>query len=175
MGSASEVRQGTSFPQPDLLELAQLTECRHLHDGLVKIARENGVHLIVGARISDINHSSSPVTVKSDAGRSWDFDVLIGSDGLNSVVRKSFLPDVKPKPPTGNSAFRAIVPMERVRNDPLTRDLTETSQMDIWMGANLSKNKPHGYIISYPISGGRDFNMVLSVLMWFCCAVVANS
>ena len=56
------------------------------------------------------------------------FDLVVGSDGVQSVVRKTLFPDVKPRPPTGNCAYRAIVPFEQVRNDPITRDLVEDAE-----------------------------------------------
>lgn len=80
---------------------------------------------------------------------------------VQSVVRRSLFPNVKPRPPTGNCAYRAIVPYEEVRKDPITRELVEDANgnpmntMEVWMAST-------GYIISYPISGGKDFNMVLS-------------
>lgn len=134
----------------------------HLHDGLTCVARELGAELVVNAKVDTIDYEDGgAVKVASEAGGKWTFDLVIGSDGINSVVRQAFLPDVKPRPPTNNAAFRAIVPMEKVRNDPLTRHLTEKAQMDIWMGADPSHGKKHGYIITYPISAGKDFNMVL--------------
>lgn len=134
----------------------------HLHDGLAQVARELGADLIVNAKVNKIDYQNGgPVKVATEAGGNWTFDLVIGSDGINSVVRHAFLPDVKPRPPTNNAAFRAIVPMEKLRNDPLTKHLTEKSQMDIWMGADPSHGKEHGYIITYPISAGRDFNLVL--------------
>lgn len=51
--------------------------------------------------------------------------------------------------------------MEQIRNDEVTRELVvgpdgkEKLTMEVWMA-------PGSYIISYPISGGGDFNMVLS-------------
>lgn len=139
-----------------------LTGSRHLHDGLIQVARKNGVELLVNAKVNKIGYESGgEAHVADETGRNWTFDLVIGSDGINSVVRKAFLPDVKPRPPTNNAAFRAIVPMSKVAKDPLTKHLTHKSQMDLWMGSNPSKGKEHGYVISYPISAGKDFNMVL--------------
>jgi salicylate hydroxylase len=128
----------------------------HLHDGLAEVAKREGAGIFIDSKVVEIDWTSSKqVTVTTERAKKWTFDLLVGADGLKSVVRSKILPDVKPKAPTGNCAYRAIVPMEKVRNDPMTRELCEKSQMDIWMS-------PQCYIISYPISNGRDYNMVWS-------------
>lgn len=139
-----------------------LVHRHHLHNGLVEVAQANGVDIVIDTRIAEMEQrSDGRVSVTSEKGKSWTFDVVVGSDGVGSCVRKALFPDVKPKPSTGNCAYRAIVPMEDVRNDPLTRELVEDkdgnpiSTMEVWMS-------PAGYVISYPIADGRDFNMVLS-------------
>jgi len=65
------------------------------------------------------------------------------------------MPDVKPAPPTGNCAYRAIVPYDQIRKDPISKELVEKLTMEVWMSHKA-------YIISYPISNGTQFNMVLS-------------
>ena len=134
----------------------------HLHNGLVEVAKASGVRVIVDTRISQMRQSANGrVSVTSTRDHTYTFDVVIGSDGVGSFVRKTLFPEVKPRPPTGNCAYRAIVPFEEVRKDPLTRELVEDSEgnpmmtMEVWMA-------PTGYIISYPVANGRDFNMVLS-------------
>ena len=97
----------------------------------------------------------------TEKGRVYKFDLVIGSDGVSSIVRRTLFPDVKPKPPTNNCAYRAIVPYSEVRADPETRELVEDKDgnliktMEVWMA-------PTGYIISYPISDAKEFNMVLN-------------
>lgn len=135
----------------------------HLHDGLVQVARQKGVELVTGARVSEIQYHvdvGERVGVRDVKGRVWDFDLVIGADGLNSVTRRTILPDVKPTPTTTLAAYRAVVPMEKVKNDPFTRELVDKPTINVWMGAK--EGEEHGYVIAYPISGGRDFNMVLS-------------
>lgn len=137
----------------------------HLHDGLLQVGREKGVELVTGARVAEISHrvtAGEKVTVRDETGNSWAFDLVIGADGVNSVTRRSILPDVKPAPMTNIAAYRAVVPMEMVKKDPLARELVEKPTMDIWMSA--AEGKAHGYVITYPISGGDVFNMVLTHL-----------
>lgn len=98
--------------------------------------------------------------VRDEGGREWEFDLAVGADGLRSVTRQTILPDVKPFAPTNNAAYRAVVPMELVKSDPITRELVEKPTMDIWMGG--AEGKEHGYVITYPISGGSALNLVLS-------------
>ncbi|KAI3396875.1 hypothetical protein diail_11579 [Diaporthe ilicicola] len=135
----------------------------HLHDGLQTVARQKGVELVTGARVCEIDYQVAEgemVKIKDDTGRSWDFDLVIGADGLNSVTRRTILPDVKPKPPTNVAAYRALVPMSQVKADPLTRELVERPAINVWMGAK--EGKEHGYVIAYPISGGSTYNIVLT-------------
>jgi salicylate hydroxylase len=99
--------------------------------------------------------SSKRVAVITETGQKYSFDLLVGADGVKSVVRRKILPRVKPAPPTGNCAYRAIVPCSKIRADPELRGLVEKLTMEVWMADK-------SYIISYPISAGQDFNMVLS-------------
>lgn len=139
-----------------------LVHRHHLHNGLVEVARNHGVEIYIDSRVAALQQQQDgQVTVTTEKGKAYSFDLVIGSDGVQSVVRRTLFPDVKPRPPTGNCAYRAIVPYDEIRKDPLTRELVEDKDgnlkrsMEVWMA-------PTGYIISYPISDSKDFNMVLS-------------
>ncbi|PSS13356.1 hypothetical protein M430DRAFT_77120, partial [Amorphotheca resinae ATCC 22711] len=128
----------------------------HLHEGLVKIAEKNGAKLLINSRVEHIDfQDGKKVTVTTQAGKKHTFDFLIGSDGVNSVVRKTLFPEVKPAPPTNNCAYRAIVPYSQIREDPVAKELIDKLTMEVWMADK-------SYIITYPISAGKDFNLVLS-------------
>ena len=127
----------------------------HLHTGLAEGARRHGCNLVVGARVTKIDDSSSPVKVTTEKGVTYEFDLLIGSDGLKSVVRTVLFPDVKPRAPTKNAAYRGVIPYDEVfAKVPEAKSLFRNS-IDVW-------GSPGGYIISYPISAGKDLNLVLS-------------
>ena len=93
------VRQELGFPW-------WLVHRAHLHQGLVDVARKHGANLVINARVNHIDYQGDgPVKVKTEAGKEYIFDLLIGSNGLNSAVRRTILPYVKPKLPTGNCAY----------------------------------------------------------------------
>ncbi|OCL14438.1 FAD/NAD(P)-binding domain-containing protein [Glonium stellatum] len=128
----------------------------HLHEGLVDVARKNGCDIHIDSRVASISYQTpGPVQVQTERGATFSFDLLIGSDGVGSIVRRTLFPSVKPSPPTTNCAYRAVVPYSQIRKDPSLVELVSKPTMEVWMA-------PHAYIITYPISAGKDFNMVLS-------------
>lgn len=96
--------------------------------------------------------------VTTESGQTYTFDLLIGSDGLKSVVRRVLFPDVKPRAATNNAAYRSVIPYEELwQKVPESREFG--NNIDVW---SVEK----GYMITYPISAGRDWNTV--------CMVMAN-
>ena len=128
----------------------------HLHEGLLETAIKHGAKVHVDSFVTNIDYETAEkVNIETRQGKRYCFDLLIGADGVNSVTRKELFPKVKPEPPTTNCAYRAIVPYEEIRQDPVAKELIEKLTMEVWMGENA-------YIITYPISGGKLFNLVLS-------------
>ena len=126
----------------------------HLHCGLAEAARRHGVKIYTNSRVASIEYDKSPVRVKTAKGSEYSFDLLIGSDGLKSIVRSKLFPDVKPRAATFNAAYRAVIPYEEVwRKVPESKEFGNS--IDVW---SIEK----GYVITYPISGGKDWNTVLS-------------
>lgn len=118
-----------------------LVHRHHLHNGLVEVAQRNGVRLVINSRVSQLKQQASGgVCVKTQLGDSYTFDLVIGSDGVQSVVRKTLFPHVQPRPPSGNCAYRAIVPYDEIRKDPLTRELVEDENGELVKTMEVCRN-----------------------------------
>ena len=127
----------------------------HLHAGLSESASQHGANLIVNSRVSKIDDSTDPgrVIVTTDANKTYIFDLVIGADGIRSVVRQHFFPGVMPKAPSKIAAYRGVLSYEQVlKAVPEARNLLRNT-MDVWDSAK-------GYILTYPISGGKELNVV---------------
>lgn len=128
----------------------------HLHSGLATVAESLGAKILIDSAVVKINYlDSNTATVETHKGKAYDVDLVIGADGINSVTRKTLFPEIAPEPPTTNCAYRALVPYEQIRKDPIAKELIEKLTMEVWMAENK-------YIITYPISDGKLFNLVLS-------------
>ena len=98
-------------------------------------------------------------TLKTPAqkdGKLYEADLILGCDGLKSVTRENFLGGHDPGPAMSPyCAYRATVPMELLEADPELAVLVEKADLSVWIGDQR-------HVMSYPINGGKTFNMVLS-------------
>ena len=87
-----------------------------LHTILDQAARRQGVQIELNATVDGYTDCSQSVTVWLADGRQFDGDLLVGADGLRSGIRGQLLGDHKPEF-TGNVAWRAVVPVDRLPAD----------------------------------------------------------
>ena len=80
----------------------------------------------------------------TDDSEATQLNVLIGADGIHSVVRNAMFGAESPWF-TGVVAFRAVVPTERVKDVPNIQAFTK------WWGAT-----PESQIVTFPLNQGRD-------------------
>jgi salicylate hydroxylase len=102
-----------------------------LIDLLREAAEAAGIPIRTGVRVTAV----TPRGVELEGGEQLSADLVVGADGLHSVVRRHLLGDDKPFF-TGQVAWRAIVPVEQ---EPVAR---------IWMA-------PGKHVVTYPLKDGR--------------------
>jgi salicylate hydroxylase len=118
-----------------------------LHAVLVDAVRKLGADVLhVGARCVDFSQADSRVSLALDDGRQVEGDVLIGADGVHSMVRQRLFGADNPRF-TGEIAWRGLIPMaglpERMRGKVTSN----------WIG-------PHGSVTMYPVRRGEVLNFV---------------
>ncbi|KAJ7616696.1 hypothetical protein DFH06DRAFT_1286089 [Mycena polygramma] len=109
--------------------------------------------LRLNSKVVSVNPSAAYVTLAN--GERIHGDLIIGADGIKSVVRDTVIGGPS-KPPihTGDSAYRAVIPTTEMRTDPELKGIVESCEMISWMG-------PAKHIIGYCIRGKTEYNLVL--------------
>jgi 2-polyprenyl-6-methoxyphenol hydroxylase-like FAD-dependent oxidoreductase len=102
--------------------------------------------LALGRRLVGFDSAGSGVVLRFADGSSATADVVVGADGIHSVVRQGLLGAESPRF-SGNSAWRGMVPAERVAD--LQLPVTST----VVMG-------PGRHFVYYFVSAGRFVNWV---------------
>jgi salicylate hydroxylase len=157
---AFEFRRFDSGEQLHRLPLGEQHEQRHgapyfqIHRGdlhaalqaVVQGADSQAIHL--GARLHSFIDNDAGVRLQFDSGQpEVHADLLIGADGIKSVVRKQIVGDDQPVF-TGQVAWRCTVPVTRIAPE-LRTDIVST----IWCG-------PRNHAVTYYLRGGALLNFV---------------
>jgi len=111
-----------------------------LHTVLVGAAAAAGATLRTGAPVEGIDGSYAVLA----SGERVQGDLIVGADGLKSVVRRAF--EAAPAHFTGHVAWRALVPV-----DARIADVTDYPGIHIGPGRMVTR---------YPVRGGSLLNMV---------------
>lgn len=111
-----------------------------LHEVMTRAAQRAGVNMIAGAEVV----SSEGTTVTLADGRTLSGDVLVGADGVKSVIRRRFGADTPHF--TGHVAWRCLVPVT-----PEIQDLSDFPGIIIGPGAMMNR---------YNVRASRVMNFV---------------
>ena len=107
------------------------------------------IELRLGSQFEDAASHAKGITVSRRIGLLRQQDValaLIGADGVWSQVRRQLFPEVQPQF-AGLIAWRGTIDARQ-----LPRELAPR-RVQLWMG-------PNAHLVAYPISGGRQINIV---------------
>jgi salicylate hydroxylase len=105
------------------------------------------VHL--ARRCSGVRPGGDGIEIAFEGGPSVSADVVVGADGIHSVVRDALAPPV-PARFSGLAAYRCIVP---ARQAP---ELASRPVFTSWLG-------PGRHLVHYPLSSGGDVNVIAVV------------
>jgi salicylate hydroxylase len=100
----------------------------------------------LASRLDEFSVTAAGVSLRFADGERIEADVLIGADGIHSMIRAAL---TEPVPPahSGMSAFRALVPAQAAP------DFARRPAQSVWLG-------PGRHVVHYPVSGGELINMV---------------
>lgn len=124
--------------RPDLLKA--------LEDG-VRAEADDVIRL--GSRVVGVEQDEASATVVLEDGTRVTGDVVIGSDGVRSVVRNTVWGESNPQF-SGMVAWRGLIPMENLPEH------LQASVGSTWIG-------PGGHAVSYPLHGGELMNFVATI------------
>jgi salicylate hydroxylase len=116
-----------------------------LHDAIaraVRKAKPDAIHL--GRKLTALTQNADEVELRFEAGEPVRAEIVVGADGLHSVVRAHLFGAAKPQF-CGIIAWRGVVPMERLPPSISRRIGTN------WVG-------PGGHVVHYPLRTGTLLN-----------------
>jgi salicylate hydroxylase len=123
------------------------TYTAHRADLLAAVkSRVSAEDIVLGHRAVGIDDHGDRLTIGFANGATVEADLVIGADGVHSVVRSSLF-GPSPASPSGICAFRALVPADQAP------DFARRPAQTLWIG-------PGHHLVHYPVSGGEYVNLV---------------
>jgi len=123
-----------------------------LHTLLLHAVRLQGnVDLHLDSRVIAIQHDAERVSVQTVQDGQFEAPLLLGADGVWSMVRKQVVAHDGAPRVTGHLAFRAMLPQSEL---PVA---LRSQVVTAWMGSDF-------HAVQYPVRGGEWLNVVCIVL-----------
>lgn len=121
-----------------------------LHQALAEAVRALDPQAInIASRVTDVRHDADGVEIDIHEGGTQRGDVLVGADGIHSVVRQKLHPEIPEPYYAGNVFWRGMIPMHLVPERE--RNITGS-----WIS-------PRGNVTVYPVRRSEVLNFVGTV------------
>ncbi|KAG6856070.1 hypothetical protein H0H87_007726 [Tephrocybe sp. NHM501043] len=122
-----------------------------LHRLLLELAAPY-MTLRLNSKVLTVEPSTPFVVLES--GEILRTDLVIGADGVRSIVRDIVIGKKDTPLDTGDAAYRATIPTSEMLKDPELRQFVEEAEANVWMG-------PGRHIVGYCIRAKREYNLVM--------------
>ena len=103
----------------------------------------------LNSTVVSVDPSAPRPSITLASGDVISADLIIGADGVKSLVREVVLGEPTKATPTGDAAYRAIIPTEKMLADPELRPFVENPEMTAWMG-------PRRYVVSFAYTQSKE-------------------
>ena len=120
-----------------------------LHGLLLDAVENTDAQLHIACPLLGFADHADGVQVQIAHGGDLEVELLVGADGLWSMVRQQLLSDGPPRV-SGHLAYRALVPQASLPAKHRSRDVT------VWLG-------PRMHVVHYPVRRGELLNIVAVV------------
>ncbi|KAJ7644390.1 hypothetical protein FB45DRAFT_897744 [Roridomyces roridus] len=111
---------------------------------LVEAAVDLGCQIHLNSRVVRIEPETGSAITQDSV--TYHGDLVVASDGLNSMARAVVLGRPGPPVPTGQMAYRVTLPAATLRGIPELEEIITVPRNNHWLG-------PHGTILSYLLQG----------------------
>ena len=102
------------------------------------------VTILLGSTVTGCDPDPVSPSVTLASGKVMRADLIVGADGVKSYIQRVVSGKPIPAEPTGDAAYRAIIPASLMMQDPELREFIEHPQMAGWMA-------PGRHLMAYPI------------------------
>lgn len=116
-------------------------------------ARQAGCQIKTGQKVVRVDGTGAPRVLTADDA--WhQGDVVVGADGIRSAVRGHVAAHDERLTPTGDAAYRMLIPREKLASHDKLLRLIDQNVAVRWIG-------PGGHVIGYPIRHHSAYNLVI--------------
>ncbi|BGP55638.1 hypothetical protein JCM8202v2_003243 [Rhodotorula sphaerocarpa] len=125
-----------------------------LHRALLDRALELGAKLQTNAHIEGVDFERTELKLRGQPA--LRHDLIIAADGIKSGIRGHMMArrgEVDETIPTGEAAYRVILPREAMESDPELKALIDAPVATRWIG-------PDAHVVAYPIKAQNCYNIV---------------
>ena len=102
------------------------------------------VTILLGSSVAECDPDPASPSVTLESGEVLNADLIVGADGLKSYIQQVVLGKPNKADPTGDSAWRALVPAHLMMQDPELREFIEDPHLTVWAA-------PGRHLVGYPI------------------------